>query len=281
VRECNAKSEPCHYGPGSVNWPLHALTRILANKRRKPVKSPDFVSYQIDGAVLYAVHVMGMKELRWLFLAVLGVAIPIGNISEPATFGISQQWTNGNYGFAGGTHPIALTLALIIAVLYMLLMFATPAYLEEPLSGVFRRFVTFWLDFILAMILITPIMGILPALTEWKRTGTFQWHFERTVHAPGDGWLAAAGLILLITGLVFYFAFPLLRHRPSPGACITGYQIVPDDGITMTVRTAILRTLLGFIAACAAYLAPFIARDRKKGKFWLDAVFGTRALRFR
>ena len=149
------------------------------------------------------------------------------------------------------------------------------------MPGVFRRFVAFFLDFILAMVLITTIVGILPALTEWKRTGTFQWHFERSLYAPGDGWLTAAEAILLIPGLVFYFVFPLTRFRPSPGACITGYQIVPDSGITMSVRTAILRTLLGFIALCAAYLAPFVARDRKMGKFWLDAVFGTRALRLR
>lgn len=49
----------------------------------------------------------------------------------------------------------------------------------------------------------------------------------------------------------------------------------------MTVRTAVLRTLLGFVAACGAYLAPFVARDRKKGKFWLDGVFDTRAVRLR
>jgi uncharacterized RDD family membrane protein YckC len=224
---------------------------------------------------------MGAKELRWLFGAVLAVAIFIGNISEPATYGISQQWTNEDYSFAGGTHPVALMLALLIAVLYLLLMFAPPTSLGEPLPSVFRRFVSFWLDFILAMTLIAPVMGILPAITEWKRTGSFQWHFERTLHAPGDGWLTAFGLTFLVAGLVFYFSFPLIRHKPSPGACITGYQIVPDDGTTMTVRTAVLRTLLGFIAACAAYLAPFVARDRKKGKFWLDAVFGTRALRFR
>jgi uncharacterized RDD family membrane protein YckC len=224
---------------------------------------------------------MGVKELRWLFVAVIAVAIFIANISEPATFGISQQWTNGNYSFAGGTHPIALTLAFLIAVLYLLLMFSPPADLGEPLPGVFRRFVTFWLDFLLAMTLIGPIMGILPALTEWKRTRIFQWHFARTTQAPGDGWLTAAGLTLVALGLVFYFAFPLIRRRPSPGACITGYQIVPDGGTTITVQTAILRTLLGFMAACGAYLAPFIARDQKKGKFWLDAVFGTRALKFR
>jgi hypothetical protein len=220
---------------------------------------------------------MGMKGLRWLFLAVLAVVLFFGLMSEPATIGISQQWINGRYSFSGGTHP-ALTFALIIVLLYFLLMFAPPAMLGNPFPGVFRRFVAFWLDFILAMMVIAPTMGIVPSLTEWKRTGTFQWNFERTVHAPGDGWLAAAGAIVLIAGLILYYAFPLIRHRPSPGACITGYQIVPDDGITMTTRTAVLRTLLGFIAACAAYLAPFIVRDRKKGKFWLDAVFRTRAL---
>ncbi len=244
-------------------------------------ETPDFNSYLFGGGFVF-LPVMSVKTLRWLFVAVLALVVFIASISnEPATLGASQQWTNGNYRFAGGTHPVALTFALIIAVLYVLLMFAPPVHLGEPLPGVFRGFVTFFLDFVLAMSLITPIIGILPALIEWKRTATFQWHFERTLQAPSDGWLTAAGAILLIPGLVFYFAFPLIRRRPSPGACITGYQIVPDDGITMTSRTAILRTLLGFIAACGAYLAPFIARDRKKGKFWLDAVFGTRALRFR
>ena len=52
-------------------------------------------------------------------------------------------------------------------------------------------------------------------------------------------------------------------------------------GTVYALGHATVITLLGFVAACAAYLAPFIARDRKQGKFWLDAVFGTRALRFR
>ena len=224
---------------------------------------------------------MGMKAFRWLFVAVLAAGFVLSLMSEPLTIGASQEWINGKYRFAGGTHPVALTFAVIIAVLYVLLMFAPPAHLGAPLPGVFRRFVAFFLDFILAMLLIGAVVGILPALTEWNRTGTFQWHFERTLYAPGDGWLTAAEAILLIPGLVFYFIFPLIRLRPSPGACITGYQIVPDDGTAMSVRTAILRTLLGFIALCAAYLAPFVARDRKKGKFWLDAVFGTKALTLR
>jgi uncharacterized RDD family membrane protein YckC len=109
----------------------------------------------------------------------------------------------------------------------------------------------------------------------------FQWNFQRATHAPGDGWLTFTGIALCVAALVFYYAFPLTRCRPSPGACILGYQIVSDEGVTINARTAILRTLLGFVATCAAYLAAFVVRDRKKGKFWLDAVFGTRALLLR
>jgi hypothetical protein len=228
--------------------------------------------------VLYAVAVMKVKELRWLFVAVLAVALCVSFSSEPATFGISAQWTNDSYRFAGGTHPVALAFSSVISLLYLLLMFAPTPTLGGPLPGVFRRFVTFWLDFFLAMMVIAPIMGVLPAVTEWKRTGSFQWNFERLTRAPEDGWLVTIGLILLIAGLVFYYALPIIRRRPSPGACITGYQIVPDEGVTMTLRAAILRTLLGFIALCVAYLAPFIERDSKNGKFWLDKVFGTRAV---
>jgi uncharacterized RDD family membrane protein YckC len=229
--------------------------------------------------ILYAVAVMKMKELRWLFLAVVAVAIFVSFMSEPVTFGISEQWTNDTYRLAAGTHPVALIFAILIVALYLLLMFAPPATLGTPFPGVFRRFVAFWLDFILAMMAIAPIMGILPTLTEWRRTGNFQWTFERTTRAPSDGWLTLAGITFLLAGLVLYYAFPLTRCRPSPGACIAGYQIVSDEGAGINMRVALLRTLLGFIAACTAYLAPFIARDRKKGKFWLDAVFGTRALR--
>jgi hypothetical protein len=221
---------------------------------------------------------MKMKELRWLFLAVIAVVIFLGLVSESVTFGISEQWTNGRYRFAGGTHPVALTFALLIVVLYVLLMFAPLATLGNPFPGIFRRFVAFWLDFFLAMVVIAPIMGILPTLTEWKRTGDFEWTFERTTHAPGDGWLAFAGITFCFAALVLYYALPLTRCRPSPGSCIAGYQIVSDAGGSINTRAALLRTLLGFVAACTAYLAPFIARDRKKGRFWLDAVFGTRAL---
>lgn len=222
---------------------------------------------------------MNVKELRWLFIAAVIALFIIGSVGEPTTLGISAGWTNNRYTFAGGTAPWALAFALVMIGLYLLLMYSSPAALGQPLPGLVRRFVAFWLDFILAIMTIGPILGILPMLTEWRRTRVFQWNFDRTTQSPGDGTIATIGVLLIFIALAFYFALPLVRRRPSPGACILGYQIVPDEGTTFRFRAALLRTLLGFIAVCAWWLSPFLDRDRKKGQFWLDKVFRTRAVK--
>jgi hypothetical protein len=222
---------------------------------------------------------MNVQFFRWLFLAVLATIIVIGNLVSPITLGASAEWSNGTYLFAGGTNPWAIALAVVVIFLYLLLMYSPPMQQASPFPGVFRRFVAFWLDFVLAMIAVGPIVGILPTLTEWRRTGVFEWNFERTTHAAGDGWLIGIATTSCFVALIIYYAYPLIRRRPSPGACIAGYQIIADEDATITPQKAVLRTLLGFVATSAWYLAPFIARDRKQGKFWLDKVFDTRAVK--
>lgn len=221
---------------------------------------------------------MKVRHVRWLLFTVLPILLVLDFVTSPRVVGMSEQWSNDQYRFAGGTAPLGLAIGALVFGLYLLLMYADPAELGPPFSGVFRRFVAFWMDFIVAMTVMAPVLGVIVALIEWRRTGVFQWAFERETQAPDDRILAPAGTALVAVAVVFYYALPLLRRRPSPGACIAGYQVIPDDGVTMTLRTALLRTLLGFIALCVAYLAPFIQRDSKNGKFWLDKVFGTRAV---
>jgi uncharacterized RDD family membrane protein YckC len=222
------------------------------------------------------------RHFRWIFLAALTLPLALTFSSSPGvTFGASLESTNGNYHFAGGTNLWLLIFSLLIVGLYLLLMYSSVAEGALPLPGVFRRYVSFWLDFMLAIFAVAPIVGLIPTFTEWRRTGEFAWNFERTDAAPGDGWLAALCVLLMFAALIFYFAWPLLRRRPSPGACIAGYQVIADDGVRLTVASAVGRTLLGFISLCCFYIAPFIGRDRKRGKFWLDRFFGTRAVRLR
>jgi hypothetical protein len=223
---------------------------------------------------------MTTKLLKWPFIGLLAAFVVATNVAENSTFGISSEWSStSGYRLSGGTQPWALAFSLVAIGLYFLLMQAQPTPLSDPLPVVFRRFVAFWLDFVIAIIVVAPILGIVPMLTEWRRTGIFRWHFERSAHVSGDGLLTFGTVLVGGAALVLYYALPLLWCRPSPGTCIAGYQVIPDTGVKLTLRTVILRTLLGFLAVAGAYLVPFGERNRKQGKFWLDKVFNTHAMR--
>ncbi|HLZ11942.1 MAG TPA: RDD family protein [Candidatus Acidoferrum sp.] len=224
---------------------------------------------------------MKVAEVRWLLLILFAGALVISFKGSVPTMGVSAEWKNGEYLFSGGTHPLGLLLAAIGAGLYLLLMFAEPAAIVATLPGLFRRFAAFWIDFLLAMTIVTPIFGILPVLSEWRRTGEFAWTIERTEYVKGDLLLSLLGLLLASAALFFYFLFPLLKVKPSPGACILGYQIVSDSGVPLRFWMAVARCALGFVAVAAWYIAFFVARDKVHGKFWLDRVFATHAAKFR
>lgn len=224
-------------------------------------------------------QVLTVRQLKWFFLAALATLFVAGLVSQPAEFGASQEWSNGKYRFAGGTAPWALLLSVTILALYLLLANAERASLGPPLRGLVRRFIAFLIDFLLAMFTIGPILGIVPMLVEWRRTGLFRWTFERDTPAASDSFLTIALVLLAFVLLIIYYSVPLVRERPSPVSCVLGYQTIGDEGEKITTRTAVLRTLLGSIALGAWPLLLFMGRDRSSGKFWVDKVFRTRAVR--
>jgi len=221
---------------------------------------------------------MDQSLLRWLFIALLAVIIFLSFFTEPMTLGLATQWENGNYRFSGGTRPEALVLTGLILALYIALMKAKRVKPYAPLPGAIRRFFAFWIDFMLVMMSVSPIVGILPVLVEWRRTGVHEWTIDRNVPMPGDSLQTIVGLLVTVATLLMYYVLPLLRERPSPGACILGYVVIPDEGVHLSLRDALLRTCLGFVALASCYLTPFVGRDKKKGKIWPDKVFNTRAM---
>lgn len=220
-----------------------------------------------------------VKSLRWPLVGLLAVIIFSIWFNPPTTIGLAVEASNNQYSFAAGTEPWALSLAALIILAYLVLMYAEPSANRAPLPGLFRRFAAFWLDFLIAMAAASPIAGILPAVAEWRRTGVFEWTFERNTPAASDSLLSLATLILALVTLILYFSLPILRHRPSPGTCILGYQVVPEKGTSLNLARVGLRTLVGFIAVCAAFAAFIARREQKKGQFWLDKVFHTQAVR--
>jgi uncharacterized RDD family membrane protein YckC len=219
---------------------------------------------------------MNVKHFRWPFLAVLVAAIYLVDTTT-STIGISQDCIEGRCHFEGGTEPRAIAFAVSIILLYFLFLLSPTAKPGAPMPGVFRRFIAFWLDFILFMSASAPLVGIVPTLTEWRRTGVFQWSFARDVSAPYDGWLSLIFVLVEFIFMALYFALPLVRARPSPGSCIMGYQILSDNGGGLTLRAALKRACFGFFAVGAAYMIAFTRRKKNSGKFWLDLRFGTHA----
>jgi RDD family len=228
--------------------------------------------------VLSNLRMLPVTQIRWLLIGALAVLLFAMAMSEQVTVGVSRESTDTSYRFAGGTQPWALAGSVVIILLYFLLIYAPPTSPNKPLPGVFRRFIAFWVDFVLSILAVAPVIGLVATMREWRLTGTFQWTFERNVPVRGDDALAATGFVVAAVALLFYFAWPLVRSKPSPGACIVGYQVLPEGDKSITWGKALWRTLLGFVAMAVWYLAPFLARDRKKGQFWLDKVFHTRAV---
>jgi uncharacterized RDD family membrane protein YckC len=215
--------------------------------------------------------------MRWVFL---GLFLVLNTFlwGGPVTAGVSAEWANGEYRFSGGTQPWALAFAGAIVLAFVLLMHTKRVESTVPLPGLMRRFVAFWLDFLFAMSALNPVVGIVPMTVEWRHAGSFAWSFERTTQAATDIPITVLSFVFLVSGLLFYFAAPLVFQRPSPGATVTGYQVVADEGSKIPLKRALLRSLAGYFALCAGVIAPFVGRDRKAGKFWLDKTFHTRAV---
>lgn len=222
---------------------------------------------------------MKTSDFRWPFLIVLASIPIVGNLVERTNLGVSAEWSDGRYRIAGGTAIWALAYSVGIGALYLWLMYARSSPSTKPVPGLLRRWLAFWIDFVLGIMTIAPIIGLIPMCSEWNRTGIFAWNFERTTPQIGDNLDIAVTTLIGMAAILAFYAFPLYRDRPSPGSCVAGYQVTVVEGIPLTLRQSLFRTLLGFVAVATPYLAPFLNRNRQRGQFWLDRVFRTRAVK--
>jgi uncharacterized RDD family membrane protein YckC len=222
---------------------------------------------------------MSVRFFRWTFIVLIAAFWGLMFISGDHTIGSSVEITNGDYRFAAGTRPQYLAISLFIAIAYIALMNAAAPVSTDPLPGVARRLVAAVLDFMLAVMVMASIIGTVPVLAEWKRTGEFAWIIERSTPGPDDDLISILGAALSLILTFVYFLVPLLRRRPSPGSCVLGYQIIPDPGRSVGVPEAVIRVFLGAVALGSWPLTPFISRERSRGKIWVDCVCKTRAVK--
>ncbi len=122
-----------------------------------------------------------------------------------------------------------------------------------------------------------PVVGLLPVMLEQNGRAILFGRLSAIPGTAGDVPVAIFAGLTILAIILLYFALPVICSRPSPGACLLGYQILPEKGQTPSLARAVQRSLLGFVAVCGAPLAPFVGGD-KLIKSWLDERFGVKAL---
>jgi hypothetical protein len=220
---------------------------------------------------------MKTTTLRWLSLAYFLLLLAATEFRAHKLAGAGPTWLDGNYGFEAGALPWSLAIGVLGAGLLIALNSRSFVKSERPMPHLFRRWIAGWIDWILAFVLPTPFAGLAFAWVEYSRTGVFRWINQSP--EPTDAQLGIIVLFICAT-MVLYFAIPWWLGKPTPGACILGYRVSPDEGSQITFSGAILRVMLGSVALMAwpSWILSFLAkRNRSAGKFWLDSVFKTHA----
>lgn len=224
---------------------------------------------------------MKAKDFRRVLLAYCAVLIFALLVRADETIGITSVTSNGQFSYQAGSAPWALSCAIVGAVLYILLLFSRVMARPQRMPYLFRRWAAGMLDFIWAVIIPAAFIGFAAVLREYLRTGAFDWLIERQGKQPGDWLFGFASVFLVLFVLVpCHFAVPWWQGKPTPGSCIFGFRIVADDRTRLHFWQAGLRAMLGSMALLAWpfwIFAFWVKRDKRAGKFWLDAIFRTHA----
>ena len=187
------------------------------------------------------------------------------------SIGISSQCVNGQCFVNASTSIGSIIIGALIAAFVIKLPRGSRGDIEKR-AGFWRRLSSFYLDFAVVLITLTPILVLPALLVEYIHTGNFSWVFQRDYSRDSDFWIVFPNVVLLLLALIYYFYYfyyYALNSKPTLGQFVLGYRIVSTEG-TMNSSIAIKRVLLSMLGMC---LWPFAIVHGliKKRVFWWDS----------
>lgn len=190
----------------------------------------------------------------------------------PMQIGLSVETDGEKALVSGGTNPGFLLFSLLWIALYFLLARADVAAAAHGVPGLLRRGIAFFLDFFIAMLAISPWLGLAPMLLEWRTSGEFHWQFERDFLRPADFPLAGISVALVFALLFLYFANAIKRERQTPGMFIMRTHLLFDVTEQPSWASAFKRAFFEFIGLSLWPVLPFTKKGR--GRVWYDRQTG-------
>ncbi|OGW46104.1 MAG: hypothetical protein A2X57_03775 [Nitrospirae bacterium GWD2_57_8] len=184
-----------------------------------------------------------------MFLILSGV-IAISVIFTGEFTGVSMQQHNGEHLMqAGSSFPAILTSAVMIPFAFLYKTKGKPKIGSRPVM-LWIRSLTFFIDFVTALVIIGPILTLPALLVEWQNTESFSWSFIRNWPRESDFIVAMSGALLGMIWMLFYLSFPLAQGKQTIGQYVMGYRISDFNGQRITFKRAVLRNMLGFLVLC-------------------------------
>lgn len=149
---------------------------------------------------------------------------------------------------------------------------------EEKTVGVWRRFGAFYLDFMVVIIGVTPLLAIPLLWMESTYIGQFQWAFEREYSRELDAYLVLPSIGVAFFVLFYYFYKHPKAGRQTLGQYILGYKVVADTSELQDAEFG-KRVIYSYIGLCTAPISVYFALKKTDKSFWWDSATNTRAIR--
>jgi hypothetical protein len=142
------------------------------------------------------------------------------------------------------------------------------------LAGLIRRFFAFLIDIYLVALVGGGTLALIPLWVEARRTGHFEWKFQRGYSVASDTYLFFP--LSLIGALLFflYFAYPLTIGKQGLGDYALSLKITPVNKIKETGLTWGQVCKRALYAGMGTGLWPYTlwkGRD-DQGRTWYDRV---------
>ncbi len=212
----------------------------------------------------------------------LTFGIVVGALFASASFsgdyiGASSSCINDQCVVGGSSSPGSVIVSLLIVAFLFLRPNLPTVVNKSGVVGVWRRLGAFLVDFVLVILVISPIAALPLLVAEASYTGTFEWSFVRKFARPSDSYLVLPGVFASIAALYFYFYIHPLKGKQTPGEYILCFKVIAatDVGLKPAYGT---RPITSFIGLCAWPISVYFALRQADKRFWWDTHSRTRAV---
>lgn len=218
---------------------------------------------------------MSGRRIGIALFALFALVFALRNSGDGSGFNYSAE--NGMVTVSASSSPLALVMAVLLIVAFVLGLEGEQGVVEGPVAGAGARGLAWFTDFMVGMCIVAPMLALAPLAREAALTGEFAWSFERHTATTGDWALGFPLALLMLALLGVYWSLPVLLRGQTVGQAIFGIRVVALPGSSLRGWRCFLRGVAQPFTFFN-WVAHFFTHD---GSYPLDRFASVRVLTLR